>query len=111
MIPGINPRQLEQAMKKLGMRQEEIEATEVIIKTPSKNLVVRNPTVLKVNAMGQETLQVTGDITEIEFEKYKEEDVELVSKQANVSSEKAKEALEKTEGDIAKAILLLKKQQ
>ena len=37
MIPGINPKQMQKAMKQLGMKQEEIQATEVIIKSPEKN--------------------------------------------------------------------------
>ncbi len=109
MFPGMNPKQVEQAMKKLGMKQEEIKAVEVVIKTPSKELVVQNPQVLKVTAFGQETLQITGHIVEREAEKYTKEDVELVSMQTGANQEKAQEALEKAEGDIAKAILLLEK--
>ena len=36
MMPNINPRQLQKAMQRMGVRQEEIEATEVIIKTKEK---------------------------------------------------------------------------
>ena len=38
MFPGMNKKAIEQAMKKLGVKQEEIEATEVIIKTTGKDL-------------------------------------------------------------------------
>ena len=64
MMPGINPQLMKQAMKKMGVKQEEIEATQVIIKTPSKNLIINNPTVQKISMMGEESLQITGDIEE-----------------------------------------------
>ena len=109
MFPGMNPRDLEKAMKKLGVKQEAIDATEVIIKTPGKNLVIHNPEVVKVNMMGQETLQITGDIEEEEIEKFNEDDVKTVMAQTGCSKEEALEALE-SEGDIAGAILKIKQQ-
>lgn len=104
-MPGINPQLMKQAMKKMGVKQEEIEATQVIIKTPSKNLIINNPTVQKISMMGEESLQITGDIEE---ESISEDDIKTVSEQAGVSKEKAKEALEKFNGDLAEAILYLK---
>ncbi len=108
MFPKINPRQLEKAMKQMGIKQEEIDATEVIIKTHDKELVIRNPHVAKVNMMGQESLQITGSIEERDLKPYKEEDVKTVMEQANCSEKEAKEALEKSKGDLAEAILSLK---
>ena len=104
-MPGINPQLMKQAMKKMGVKQEEIEATQVIIKTPSKNLIINNPTVQKISMMGEESLQITGDIEE---ESISEDDIKTVSEQAEVSKEKAKEALAKFNGDLAEAILYLK---
>ncbi|MBM3200404.1 nascent polypeptide-associated complex protein, partial [Candidatus Woesearchaeota archaeon] len=43
MFPNINPKQLEKAMRQMGVKQEEIDATEVVIKTHNKELVIRNP--------------------------------------------------------------------
>ncbi len=106
MIPGINPKQLKQAMKQLGMKQEEIDAKEVIIRTSEKQLVIKNPSVVRINMMGQDSFQVTGEVNEESLEKWKKEDIEIVSKQAGVSYEKARNVLEK-EGDIAGAILAL----
>lgn len=105
MFPGLNPKDLEKAMKKLGIKQETIEATEVIIKTPTKDLIIRNPQVAKVNAMGQETLQITGDIEE--FSGITEDDIKTVMDQTKVSKEQAKKTLEKNKGDLAKTILEL----
>jgi len=107
MFPGINPKQLEKAMKQMGVKQETIEATQVIIKTEGKELVINNPQVMKVNMMGQESLQITGDIEERELKKYTEEDVKTVMEKANCTDKEARESLEKNEGDIAAAILQL----
>lgn len=99
-------------MKKLGMQQEEIDATEVIIKTSEKEIVITEPSVAKVNIMGQETFQISGNVHErektVEVE-ISDDDVAMVAEQANVSVKKAKEALEQTKGNIAEAILKLKK--
>ena len=55
---------------------------------------------------GNKSFQITGDVTE-EFP-INEEDIETVAEKANVSLEKAKEALENSNGDLAEAILSLK---
>ncbi|HLD02158.1 MAG TPA: nascent polypeptide-associated complex protein [Candidatus Nanoarchaeia archaeon] len=108
MMPGLNPKMLAQAMKKMGIKQEEIPAIEVIIKTQDgKDLIIRNPQVSKVNAMGQESLQVIGDIEELSS--VSKEDIDTVAQQAGVSAEKAKKALEENNNDLASAILSLKK--
>lgn len=110
MLPGLNPKQLEKAMKRMGIKQEEIDARVVIIKCEDKELVINNPQVLKVNMMGQESLQITGDIEERESEKFTEEDVKTIMNQAKCSKEEAKEALKDSDGDLAAAILTLKSQ-
>ena len=110
MIPGMNPRMMRQAMKKMGISQEEIPANEVIIKTNDKEIVITSPSVLKVNMSGQESFQISGEIhvrektSSIEISK---DDIMTVVEQANVSEKKAKAALETAKGDIAEAILLL----
>lgn len=103
---GLNPKNMEKMMKQLGVKQEPIDAEEVVIKCKDKNLVIKNPNVIKVDMMGKETYQVVGDVQEVD--KINEEDVKIVIEQTNVSREKAKEVLEKNKGDIAKSILELK---
>mgnify|MGYP001588621709 CR=1 FL=1 len=66
MFPGMSPKDVQKAMKRLGIQQEEIHAKAVIIKTQDKDLVINNPQVSKINMMGQETIQVIGRITEVE---------------------------------------------
>ncbi len=107
MLPNLNPKQMEQAMRKLGIKQEEIDAYEVIIKTKEKNLIIRNPQVVKIKMPGNESLQITGDIEE--EANISEDDVNTVAEQANVSKEEARKALEENNGDLAATILELSK--
>jgi nascent polypeptide-associated complex subunit alpha len=116
MYPGINPRQMRQAMKKMGVQQEDLEAKEVIIKLDDRELVFSNPGVAKVNMMGQESFQITGEYEERELDsgsdvEISEEDIKTVMEQTEVSKEDAKKALEETNGDIAEAILKLKEEE
>ncbi len=110
MIPGMNSRKMAQAMKKMGIAQVEIDATEVIIKTAEKDLIIENPQVSKVNMMGQETYQVVGNVVERNRDTkpdINEEDIKTVMEQADCSEEDAKTAIEEKEGDLAEAILSL----
>lgn len=108
MIPGMNPKDVAKAMKRLGIQQQQIQALEVIIRTPDKDLVIEQPQVAKVNMMGQETWQVIGKATEKVREiKIREEDVKTVMEQASVGREQALAAIKKHDGDLAAAILEL----
>ena len=108
MFPGMNPRKMQQMMKKMGIAQQEIDATEVIIKCPDKEIVITEPSVGKINAMGQEQFTVSGNIHERKLSttsEITEEDIKTVMNQANVDEGTAKKAIEAAEGDIAKAII------
>lgn len=110
MMPGVNPRQLKQMMKQMGMTQDEVEALEVIIKTPDKLYVFENPSVQKIVMHGQESFQLTGTyrLEDVKIEvSISEDDVVMVSEQAQVSKDEARKALEDTNGDIAEAIVNL----
>ncbi|MEA3229552.1 MAG: nascent polypeptide-associated complex protein [archaeon] len=111
MIPGVNPKQMKNMMKQMGMQMVELDASEVVIKCPDKEIIISNPQVSRVKAMGQETFQIVGDISERlpEKEIFTEEDVKMVSEQAGVSEDAAHSALESTDGDIAEAIIKLQK--
>ncbi len=104
----INPRQMEKMMKRMGIQAVPIEAEEVVIKATDKDIVIKNPQVSRVNAMGQDTFQISGDVEEREREGFSSEDVETVMDQAGVSEEEARAALSET-SDLAEAILRLKK--
>lgn len=107
MFPGMNKKMLEKAMKRLGMKQEDIPAKKVIIECSDKNIVIENPQVSKVNVMGQDTIQIVGDMKEELKSKFTEDDIKLVMEKTNKSYEECKNALEKTGGDLSEAILKL----
>ncbi len=116
MIPGINPRDMQKAMKRLGITQQEIEAREVIIKTMDAEIVIHNPQVSKVNMMGQETFQIVGRIEErplssgSEESEINEEDIATVMEQTGATEDEAKQAIAGNNNDLAKAIMALKGQ-
>ena len=109
----MNPRDVQRAMKKLGIKQEEIEANEVIIRTDDKEIVIANPQVSKVNMMGQETYQIVGEAEErlISSEaEISEDDIKTVMEQTGSTEVKAREAIEENGHDLAKAIISLRSQ-
>ena len=55
---------MEQAMRRMGIQQKEIDAEEVIIKCSDKDIIIQKPSVSKVDMMGQETYQVIGQAIE-----------------------------------------------
>jgi nascent polypeptide-associated complex subunit alpha len=96
-------------MKKLGMQVEQIEdVTSIVIKTPKGNYIFDAAEVTAMTMQGTTTYQIIG---EPRFEEsapdIPKEDVAMVAAQADVSEEKAKDALVTTKGDIAEAIMLL----
>jgi len=103
----MNPKKMQAMMKQLGINQEEIPATKVIIENDDGNIVIENPSVQKVTMQGQESFQITGDINESTEEvSFSEEDIKLVAEKTGKSEEEAKKALEETK-DIAEAIIRL----
>ena len=113
MFGNINPRQMQQMMRQMGMAQEDVKVSSVIINLQSgEKMIFENPTLQKIKMQGQETFQLSGEYTQ-NLEKKKIEisndDVDMVSEQAQVSKKDAKLALEQNLGDIAEAIVSLKK--
>jgi len=108
MFSGLNPKKMQAMMKQMGISQEEISASRVIIeKTDNKKLIIENPSVTKIKMQGQETFQIAGEISEETGEiGILEEDINTIVEKTGVSKEKAKETLEKTD-DLAEAILEL----
>jgi nascent polypeptide-associated complex subunit alpha len=96
-------------MKKLGMNVEPIEDVQsIVIKTPKGNYIFDSADVQAMTMQGQTTYQITGDIRfEPAVAEIPKEDVTMVAAQANVSEEKARDALIATKGDIAEAIMRL----
>jgi nascent polypeptide-associated complex subunit alpha len=117
---GLNPSKMKQMMKQMGIDIEEIDAEEVVIKTPDEELVFTDADVQLMDAQGQETYQVVGspetrergedesaaELTEADTTEdgIPQDDVELVAMRTDASEEKAREALEATDGDLAAAV-------
>lgn len=105
MFPGINPKQMQAVMKQMGMSQQEIPSSKVIIEKEDGNrIVINNPSVTKIKMQGQESFQVTGDVSEESG--FSEGDIKVVMEKTNCSESEARNALEET-GDLAEAILKL----
>jgi len=109
MFPGgVNPKQMAQMMKQMGIKVEDLKAKRIIIETDSgKKLIFEDAQVQAINMHGQKTYTITG--TPREEVSIPQEDIAMVAEQTNSSKEEATKALEETNGDIAEAILKLKK--
>ena len=107
-----DPKKMQEMLKQLGVKSKEISAEEVIIKSGEKKIVIREPQVTEIEFSGQKSFQIVGNVSVEEAGKERIEiskkDIKFVSEMLSVPEDKAKEALEKANGDIAKAILLLK---
>jgi nascent polypeptide-associated complex subunit alpha len=107
-LGGVNPVQMKAMMKQMGIKQEEIDASRVIIECSDKNIVIEPANVQKIVMQGQESWQITGDVREESKEEgIKEEDIVLVAEKTGKSKEESLNALEESNGDIAEAILKL----
>ncbi len=102
---GMDPKKMKAMMKQLGINQEEVEATRVIIEKSDGRVVIENPSVQKIKMQGQESWQIVGE-ARAEALGVRDEDIKLVMDKTGATREKAKKALEET-GDIAEAILKL----
>lgn len=124
-------RQMRRKMQQQGIDMDQVDATRVIIEGPEKTLIINQPEVILMKQAGQEIYQVIGmaeefspeeitigesdkmeEVEQIEDSEMKpeitENDIMLVAAQANVAKEEAEAMLIECDGDIAKAILLLK---
>ncbi|OYT29657.1 nascent polypeptide-associated complex protein [Thermoplasmatales archaeon ex4572_165] len=113
MLPrGMNPKQMNQMMRKLGINVKDVKNVEkVIIQTDTKEYVFSDAEVTIMNAQGQKTFQIVGNpVINSRKEEIPNDDINLIVDQTGKTFEEAKEALEKTQGDIAEAILLLTQQ-
>ena len=106
MFPGgMNPKNMGRMMKQMGIKNEELNASKVIIETDGKKIVFENPSVQVMEVQGQKTYTIIGDTKE--ETSIPEDDIKMVAEGASVSEEEAKSALEEADGDIAQAIMKL----
>lgn len=102
---NLDPRKMQQAMKQMGISQEDIDASRVIIeKKDDKKIIIENPSVTKMKVQGQESFQISGEVSE-EIS-ISEQDIKTVMEKTGRNEKESKNALEKTQ-DLAEAILEL----
>lgn len=110
MMRGGN-REMRRMLDRMGLDMKELpNVQEVIIKTDKKEIVISKPAVTEMKSKDNSIFQVIANSyeeKELETPVFSEEDILLVSQQANVSAEVAANALKETKGDLARAILLL----
>ncbi|MFB5599624.1 MAG: nascent polypeptide-associated complex protein [Nitrososphaeraceae archaeon] len=110
MMRGGN-REMRRMLGKMGLEMSEMDGIEeVIIKTETKELYLIKPQVVEMKGKDSTIFQIIAtDIEERQREipSFREEDIILVMQQANVSKEKAIQALNDSKGDMAQAILSL----
>ncbi|MCL4323335.1 MAG: nascent polypeptide-associated complex protein [Candidatus Thermoplasmatota archaeon] len=118
MIPGkMNSREVKRMMQQMGIKQVEYpDVKRVVMEAGEKNYIIENPQVVAIEAQGQKSFQITGNLKEVagkkkevaaQGDKFPEDDIKLVMEQASVSRESAVEALKKAEGQPADAIMSL----
>ena len=107
MFPSMDPEKMQQMLKKLGMKMDNIPANRVIIKTDSGDITIDEPQVIKTTMKGQVVFQVSGNLKQKTFT---DEDVKLIQKETGINDEeKIKQVLQENNGDVAKTIIQLKK--
>jgi len=107
MFPGIDPKKMQGMMKQLGIAQEEISATRVIIETDDYNIVINNPSVVKVKMQGQETFQIMGEVSQESASNTTEQDIQTLIEKTGCTKDAAINALKKADGDLTEALLEL----
>lgn len=110
---NMNPAQMQRMMSQMGIKTVDMPAEKALFYLKDGTVLELNaPQIVKMTVQGTETYQVVGHANVLSATEKKleitEEDILLVSQQANISKEKAKKALEESNGDIAEAILKLK---
>jgi len=106
MFPSMDPQKMQQMLKKLGMKMDNIPANKVIIKTNSGDITIDEPQVIKTTMKEQVVFQVSGNVKEKTFT---DEDVKLIAEQTGVEDKgKIKKLLQQNNGDVAKTIIQLK---
>lgn len=110
----IDSRKARRMMAQMGLKMDELsDINRVILQGGEREIIIEQPVVTVIDLKGQRMFQIAGgSIKERGIKRepsIPEEDVLLVAEQAGVSAEVARRALLESEGDLAKAILSLRK--
>jgi nascent polypeptide-associated complex subunit alpha len=109
MLGKMDPKKMQDLMRKLNIDVEEIPAEEVIIKCKDKNIIISQPEVMLAEMMGKDVYQITGTVSE--STRPSEHDIEMVMRKTGMGREEVVKALEDLDNDLAAAILELKKRK
>lgn len=107
-MPGMDPKQIGKMMSQLGIKSKHIEAKRVVIETEGERIIIEPADVVALEMQGQTHYQVAGK-ARVEAA-LSEDDVKLIMEQTGSSEKEAQDALTASNGDIAQAILALKKE-
>ncbi len=109
MMPGgMDPKKMQALMRQMGIKSEDIDAQVVTIVTDSTTIIIEKPQVVQITMQGQKSFQISGEVrVESKNIDRTADDIKLIIEQTGVSEEEAKAALEKSNGDIAQAIVSL----
>jgi nascent polypeptide-associated complex subunit alpha len=110
-------REAKRMMQKMGMKVDTIEGvTEVLIRTATREIIIEEPVVTSVVVQGQKMYQIAGGSAherapsiEAGSPEVPEEDAKLVAEQTGKTIDEARAALKESGGDLAEAILRLKR--
>lgn len=109
----MDPRALKGMLDKLGIKSTDIEARKVTIECADKDIVIDEPQVTLTEGQGMKSFTVMGTIREVDKTavEISDGDVKLVKEQSGVSDDAlVLKTLQDTKGDIAEAIIRLRKQ-
>tara|TARA_Y100000310_G_scaffold306128_1_gene346970 strand:- start:402 stop:767 length:366 start_codon:yes stop_codon:yes gene_type:complete len=119
MFPGLDPKKMQGMMKQMGIKQEEIDASRVVIeREDGGKIIIDDPSVVKIDMQGTENFQISGEVSEVEGGEVEtgdveevvdktDEDVKTLMEKCNCLEDEAKMALEKANGDLTEAMLEL----
>ncbi|MCL4345868.1 MAG: nascent polypeptide-associated complex protein [Candidatus Thermoplasmatota archaeon] len=117
MLPGkMNSREMRRMMQQMGIKSTEMtDVKRIVMEAGPKKYIIENPQVISIEAQGQKSFQITGNIKEVQSaspkaeeekkEEFPESDIRLVMEQTGCTREKAIESLKASEGEPADAIM------
>jgi nascent polypeptide-associated complex subunit alpha len=108
MFGGMNPKKMQGMMKKMGISQTQLDVHRVVFEMADGNIVIDEPSVVKIMMQGQETYQVAGEAREESSGGVSDDDVAMVVEKTGKGEDEVRKFLEDNGGDIALAIMELK---
>ena len=112
MFPNMDPRAMKGMLDRLGIKSKSIASTRVVIECEGKDIVIEDPEITLIEGQGIKSFQISGRVSEVDRTpaEVSEEDVKFVKEQTGVQDDaRVRKALEEAKGNIAEAILKLKK--